>query len=128
MDVHYVLAPSSPPLTLQLLARPCARIENLTFERNGARVAFAESRKGPWTTWRDTTNAGDSLRLGISYDVALTGDGNIPLVHVGAPLARSDSDPVTIRFIGTGEVEFPYMTREADAEWSGRYVAVPSFV
>jgi hypothetical protein len=128
VDVHYNLAPSSQPLTFQVLARPCARIDNIAFERNGARVAFAESRNGPWTTWRDTTSAGDAIRVGISYDVALAGDGSIPLVHLGAPLVSSDSDAVTIRFIGTGEVEFPHMSRQADAEWSGRYVAVPSFV
>jgi hypothetical protein len=128
VDEHYHLGPSSQPLTLQLLGRPCARIENVAFERNGARIAFAESRNGRWTTWRDTTAAGDTISLAVSYDVTLAGGGAIPLMHLGVPLARKDSDAVTIRFMGMGEVEFPHMTRQAAAEWAGRYVAVPSFV
>ena len=128
VDEHYVLAPSSQPLTLQMLGRPCTRIENVAFEHNGARMVFAESRNGSWTTWSGTSLAGDTISLGVSYDVVLAGDGSIPLMHLGVPLARKDSNVVHIRFIGAGDVEFPHMTRQADAEWSGRYVAVPSFV
>jgi hypothetical protein len=36
---------------------------------------------------------------------------------------------VVVRFGQTdGRVEFPHMSRQAASEWSGRFIAVPSFV
>jgi len=132
-------------------------IEHMRIERDGIVLAGAEARHGPWITWRDTTpQGGDSLRLFVSYDVWLGGSRTIPLAHLTPPLARQDSSrggavTVAVRFVrGAGEVEFPHMTRavpansaeraeqkahagrngtrQAPDEWSGRYVAVPSFV
>jgi hypothetical protein len=70
----------------------------------------------------------------VRYDLWLGGSRTIPLVHLAAPLARVDSSrqgavTVALRFDrGAGQVEFPHMTRQAPNEWSGRYVAAPSFV
>jgi hypothetical protein len=90
----------------------------------------------------------------VGYDVWLGGSRTIPLAHLANPLARKDSSgrgavTVAVRFArSSGEVEFPHMTpfansanraeqtaqagrngtRQALNEWSGRYVAVPSFL
>jgi hypothetical protein len=106
-------------------------IENMRIERDGVVLPDSGTRHGPWITWRDTAGrVGDSVRLAVSYDVWLGGSRTIPLVHLTEPLARNGS-PVTIamRFAyDTGDVEFPHMTRQAPNQWSGRYVATPSYV
>jgi len=132
VEEHYVLGISSP-LELRVLTRPCMVIENLIIERDGVALAVAETRKGPWIIWRDTTgHGGDSLL--VRYNVWLGGSRTIPLAHLTAPLPGVDSSrqgPVTVSVqFGRGEaqVEFPHMTRQAPKAWSGRYVAAPSFV
>jgi hypothetical protein len=164
IEERYVLGPSSQPIVLRVLTRPCIVIEKMRIERDGvAALVTAEARNRPWLTWRDTTPSGDdSIRLLVRYHVWLGGSGTIPLVHLAAPLAREDSSrqgavTVAVRFArGAGQVGFPHMTRavptlsteraertepvgapgassrngtrQAPNEWSGRYVAIPSFV
>jgi len=114
----YALASSSSPIELRVLTRPCAAIENMRIERGGAALVVVQSRNGPWITFRDSTaSSGDSLRLIVQYDVRLAGTGIIPLVHLAAPLARTDSAPlgavsVEVRFTDDARrVDFPHMTR-----------------
>ncbi len=135
VEERYALGPSAASIELRVLTRPCMVIEHLRIERDGVALAGAEGRHGPWITWRDTTPPGsDSLRLLVRYDVWLGGSRTIPLMHLADPLARNDSSrqgavTVAVRFAkGAGKVEFPHMTRQAPNEWSGRYVAAPSFV
>lgn len=135
VEERYVLGPSSQPLELRLLTRPCVVVEDMRMERDGIALTGAEARNGPWITWRDTTPpGGDSLRLSVRYNLWLGGSRTIPLVHLAAPLARTDSSrqgavTVTVRFARTvAGVEFPHMSRQAPNEWSGRYVATPSFL
>jgi hypothetical protein len=109
-------------------------VENLRVELDGAALAGSEARHGPWIVWRDTTAPrSNSGQLSVRYDVWLGGSRTIPLAHLAAPPAgdssRNGAAAVAIRFArGVGEVEFPFMTRQAPDEWSGRYVALPSFV
>ena len=135
VEERYVLRPSSQPLELRLLTRPCVVVEDMRIELDGVALAGAETRNGPWITWRDTTPpGGDSLRLSVRYNLWLGGSRTIPLVHLAAPLTRADSSRqgavfVTVRFTRSiAGVEFPHMSRQASNEWSGRYVATPSFV
>ena len=124
---------SSSAIELRLLTRPCTTIENLRVERAGLAMNFAESRDGPWVTFRDST-PGDSLPVIVRYDVRLTGTRRIPLVHLGTPLARNSAArlgavSVDVTFADeTSRVAFPHMTRQAPRRWSARYVGVPSFV
>ena len=124
---------SSAPIELRLLTRPCTKIENISAVRAGLAMTFVESRDGPWVTLRDST-PGDSLPFTVRYDVRLAGAGIIPLVHLAAPLARNNaarlgavSVAVTFRD-QAGRIAFPHMTRQAQNQWSARYVGVPSFV
>jgi len=133
VDERYLLGRSSPPLELRVLTRPCMVIENLLIERDGVALTVTEERRGPWIIWRDTTSAnGDSLL--VRYNVWLGGSRSIPLAHLTAPLPGIDSSrqglvAVAVQFgRGEAEVEFPHMTRQAPKQWSGRYVAAPSFV
>lgn len=134
VEERYTLAPSAPSIELQALTRPCVVIENMRVELNGVAQPLAETHNGPWITWRETTRSGaDSVRLLVRYDAWLGGSGAVPLVHLAAPLAREPSRQgavtVAVRFTGIdGEVAFPHMTRQAPNEWSGRYIAAPSFV
>ena len=135
VEERYVLGPSSRPLELRLLTRPCVVMEDMRIERDGVALAGAEARSGPWITWSDITRPGGaSLRLSVRYNLWLGGSRTIPLVHLAAPLSREDSSrqgavTVTVRFARSiGGVEFPHMSRQAPNEWSGRYVATPSFV
>ena len=124
---------SSSPIELRLLTRPCITIENLRIERAGLALEVVQSREGPWVTIRDTT-AGDSLPLIVRYVVRPAGTGIIPLVHLAAPLARNTAarlGAVSVDVIlanETSRVAFPHMTRQAQNQWSARYVGVPSFV
>ena len=124
---------SSAPLELRLLTRPCANIENISVERAGLAMTFVESRDGPWVTLRDST-PGDSLPFTVRYDVRLAGTGTIPLVHLAAPLARNNAArlgavSVDVTFTDqAGRIEFPHMTRQAQNQWTARYVGVPSFI
>ena len=134
VEERYTLEPSAVPIELKVLTRPCVVIENMRIERDGVVQAIAEVRTGPWITWRDTTpSSADSIRLLVEYDAWLGGSGAVPLVHLASPLARESSGEgsvtVAVRFAGNdGEVAFPHMTRQAPNEWSGRYIAAPSFV
>ena len=135
VEERYALGPSAASLELRVMTRPCMLVENLRVERDGVVLKGSETFNGPWITWRDTTTArGDSLRLSVRYTVWLGGSRTIPLMHLTAPLARNESSrlgavTVAVRFAHRGgQVEFPYMTRQAPNEWSGRYVAVPSFL
>jgi len=135
VEERYALGPSAASLELRVMTRPCMLVENLRVERDGVVLKGSETFNGPWITWRDTTTArGDSLRLSVRYTVWLGGSRTIPLMHLTAPLARRESSrlgavSVVLRFAHSGgQVEFPYMTRQAPNEWSGRYVAVPSFL
>lgn len=132
VEERYTLGPSSAPIELQALTRPCVFIANVNIERDGAALALAESRKGRWITWRNSTpTGGDSIRLLVRYDAWLGGSGALPLVHLAAPLARNDrrgAVAVAVRFPRGGRVDFPHMTRQSPNEWSGRYIAMPSFV
>lgn len=102
-------------------------------ERGGVALSFVESRDGPWITLRDTTPA-DSLPLLVRYDVRLTGTSSIPLLHLAAPLTRTSATrlgAVSVEVMlagGASRVAFPHMTRQAQNQWTARYVAVPSFV
>ena len=135
VDERYVLRLAPQALEFRIMTKPCMRVENLRVEGNGVVLMGSESLVGPWIMWRDTTFApGDSLRLSVRYTVWLGGSRTIPLMHLTAPLARNESSrlgavTIALRFAHSGgEVEFPYMTRQAPNEWSGRYVAVPSFL
>ena len=69
----------------------------------------------------------------MRYDAWLGGSGTVPLVHLTAPLARTtsrqDMVSVVVRFLRDGgSVDFPHLTRQAPNEWSGQFVATPSFV
>ena len=135
VEERYALGPSAASLELRVMTRPCMLVENLRVEGDGVVLKGSETLNGPWITWRDTTTArGDSLRLSVRYTVWLGGSRTIPLMHLTAPLARNESSrlgavTVALRFAHSGgQVEFPYMTRQAPNEWSGRYVAVPSFL
>jgi hypothetical protein len=125
VDERLVLPPSSQPLELRVLTRPCMKIEYARVERNGVDLDVGQFRHGPWIIWRDTTVAtGDSLRLRVRYHVWMGGSRTIPLAHVQAPLATT----LGVRFArAEGQVDFPHMSREDDG-WSGRYVATPAFV
>jgi hypothetical protein len=124
---------SSAPLELRLLTRPCANIETISVERAGLAMTMVESRDGPWLTLRDST-PGDSLPFTVRYDVRLAGTGTIPLVHLAAPSARNNAArlgavSVDVTFTDqAGQIEFPHMTRQAQGQWTARYVGVPSFV
>jgi hypothetical protein len=131
----YLLAPSASPVSLKVLTRPCATIENLVLEQAGAVLTVKESRDGPWITFQGTiAPRDDSLRLVVRYDVRPAGAGVIPLVHLATAVTGtggSRTSPVTVdvRVADTmARVSFPHMTRQAPNEWSARYVAVPSFV
>ena len=135
VEERYALGPSAASLELRVMTRPCMLVENLRVEGDGVVLKGSETLNGPWITWRDTTAArGDSLRLSVRYTVWLGGSRTIPLMHLTAPLVRNESSrlgavTVALRFAHSGgQVEFPYMTRQAPNEWSGRYVAVPSFL
>lgn len=131
VEEHYLV--TSSPSELRVLTHPCAAIRNMRIERGGIPVNVVESRDGPWITLRDTT-PGDSRPLTVRYDVRLAGTGRIPLVHLAAPLARSNAArlgavAVEVNFDdGSKRVAFPHMTRQAQHRWSARYVGVPSFV
>jgi len=133
VEGRYVVTPTS--IALKVLTRPCATIENLHIERNGVAMGMAQSRNGPWITYRDTTAFdGEFLVLVVQYHVQLTGAGVIPLVHLASAVTPDDSTRlgpvrVDVRFAdGAGTVSFPHMTRQASGVWSARYAAVPSFV
>lgn len=131
VEERYVM--TSSPSELRVLTRPCAAIENVRMERGGVVLNVVESRDGPWITLRDTTLS-DSLPLFVRYDVRLTGTGSIPLLHLAAPLARTNATPLGAVSVevtladGASRVAFPHMTRQAQNRWAARYVAVPSFV
>ena len=132
VEEHHVLG-TSQPVELRALTRPCVVIEHLEIERNGEIIRPTESRRGRWISWRDSAAPGsDSTRFSIRYDAWLGGSGAVPLVHLAAPLAKTSSRDgsvsLTVRYPGDGAVEFPHMTRQAPNEWSGRFVAMPSFV
>jgi hypothetical protein len=133
VEQEYVLAVSQP-LELRALTRPCVVIDHVRIERDGTPLRLDETRDGRWITWRDgTASGGDSIRLVVRYDAWLGGSGAVPLVHLAAPVTRAGSRQgnvnVVVRFPRDGDkVVFPRMTRQAPNEWSGRFVAVPSFV
>ena len=135
VEERYLLTPSAAPISLRVLTRPCATIENLHIERAGAVLPVMETRDGPWITFRDTTaRQDDTGRLFVRYDVRLAGAGVVPLAHLASSVTGSGSTrtgPVKVLVRGTdstARVSFPHMTRQAHNEWSARYVAVPSFV
>ena len=135
VEERYLLAPSSSPIALRVLTRPCATIENLALEQAGSVMSVTESRAGPWITFHGTIAAqDDSLRLFVRYDVRPAGTGIIPLVHMATAVTGTGSTrtgPVTVDVRvsdAVARVAFPYMTRQAPNEWSARFVAVPSFV
>ena len=128
------MTPSPSPITLRVLVRPCATIRNVRIERAGVALAMAQSRNGPWITFRDTTASDrDSLTLFVRYDVRLAGKGVIPLVHLSSAMVSNAStrlEPVKVDVRlsdHAAQVSFPHMTRQAPGAWSARYAAVPSF-
>ena len=126
VDASYVVASSGSPLELRVLTRPCVTIENVHVERDGVASGLTGEPKGPWIIWRDATVPNDTIRLRVRYDVKRGGTGVIPLLHPASSLADVH---VTVRFDDRAKrVSFPRMTYQGPAEWSGRYVAVPSFV
>jgi hypothetical protein len=135
VEERYLLAPAAAPVSLRVLTRPCTKIGNLAVERAGSVLPVAESRAGPWLTFRDTTQGnGDSLRLLVRYDVQPAGAGVIPLVHLTSAVTRNGSaraGPVNVLVTisdTAARVAFPHMTRDAPNGWSAPFVAVPSFV
>ena len=135
VEERYLLAPSATPISLRVLTRPCATIENLALEQAGAVLPVTESRHGPWTTFHGTIAArDDSIRLVVRYDVRPAATGVIPLVHLATALTGTGSTrggPVRVDVRvsdAMGRVSFPHMTHQAPNEWSARFVAVPSFV
>lgn len=123
VEARYVLT-SQGPLELHVLDRPCATVGNIRVERNGVALGVAKTRSGPWMTYRASTFSGDTSRIVVRYAVKRGGSSDIPLLHPGGALAKVD---VTVRGDDATRVDFPQMTRQASG-WSGRYVAVPSFV
>lgn len=122
-----------PTNELWVLNRPCVSIENLVVERSGVVVAPLQVTQGPWLILRDTTRGTDSASWRVSYDVALAGAADIPLLHPAASLPREADGGgtalVRLRFAGdAGRVTFPHLTRDANGDWSATLVAVPSFV
>ena len=108
---------------------------NLRVEQAGSVLSVTESRAGPWITFRDTIAGGDdSLRLLVRYDVRPAGAGVVPLVHLASAVTGNGSTrtgpvKVLVRVSdAAARVAFPHMTRQAPNEWSGRFVAIPSFV
>ena len=135
VEEQYLLAPSASPISLRVLTRPCATIENLHFEQAGSVLSVTQSRAGPWITFHGTIAApDDSLRLFVRYDVRPAGTGVIPLVHLATALTGTGSTragPVTVDVRvsdASARVVLPHMTRRAPNEWSAPFVAVPSFV
>jgi hypothetical protein len=158
VEQRFAVGAATEPIELRLLTRPCMLIHNLRVERNGAPVAGVEARKGPWITWRDTTQSRpDSPVLTIAYEAWLGGSRTIPLAVLTSVLPGTrmadGAVRVAVQFDGravlASDVEFPQMTRVAlpgsvradqpvrenpsgtrqlPSAWSGRYVALPSFL
>ena len=130
VEERYSRGQSAQPIELRIMTRPCMVIEKVHIERNSVAQAITETRSGPWMIWRDTTSTvGGSLT--VRYNVWLGGSRTIPLAHLTSPLTRDASGAVAVAVqfgVGEAQVEFPHMTRQAPKEWSGRYVATPSFV
>ena len=126
VDASYVVASSGSPLELRVLTRPCVTIENVHVERDGVALGLTGEPKGPWIIWRDATVSNDTIRLRVRYDVKRGRTGVVPLLHPASSLANVH---VRVRFDDRAKrVSFPQMTYQGPAEWSGRFVAVPSFV
>ena len=126
VEERYVFVPTTPSLELRILTRPCVTIENLQVERDGVALGGSRAQSGPWIAYRDSVLPDDTVRLFVRYDVKHGETGVIPLMHVAAPMARVS---VSVRFDDSARrVTFPHMTRQAPAQWSARYAAVPSFV
>ena len=126
VDASYVVALSGSPLELRVLTRPCVIVQNVQVERDGVASGLTREPKGPWIVWQDARVSTDTIRLRVRYDVKRGGTGVIPLLHPASSLADVH---VTVRFDDRAKrVSFPRMTYQEPAEWSGRYVAVPSFV
>ena len=136
VEARFTVAPVPAPVELRLLARPCLDLEGFHLERDGAATPVVSQREDPWLVLRDTSAAaGDTLRLFVQYRVRWRGArAAIPLAHLASPIPQRDGERegavrVVARFTdGAGRVRFPHMSAGADATWSARYVAVPSFV
>jgi len=132
-----LMAPDTGTVALRALSRPCAEVANVRIERSGTTVEPAVDHRGPWTTWTLPSPAvlSDTLRLDVRYDVILTAaPAEVPLLHPTMAFARDDSSReghVTLRVQlakGSGTVHLPSLVPDSLAAWSGRFIAVPSFV
>lgn len=131
------IAPAPPDVELRALSRPCAELRGLRVERSGVEVPGTVERRGPWLVHPGPGDvaAGGSLDLLIRYEIATAGSSpGLPLFHPTTPVPQEDGERegtvrVDVRLAGpTGGVELPHMSRESPTHWTGRYVAIPSFV
>jgi len=137
VEERYVLTPGPAALELRALSRRCAELLNLRVERRGTDVLGVHGSDGPWLSFRDTATApgGDTLRLVVRYEVRRRDrSADVPLWHLTTPIPQRDGEregtvSLLVRFAdGDGRLAFPHATRDATGAWSGRYVAIPSFV
>lgn len=137
VEERYVITPAPSTVELRALSRPCAEVGSVRIERDGAETSLVAERHGPWLLHRVASGAltAGTLRLTVRYDVRTVGaDPEVPLLHLTEPIPQRDGERegtvhVRVHFAdGRGRVLFPHMASRADAEWSARYVAIPSFV
>ncbi|MBV6519929.1 MAG: hypothetical protein MNPFHGCM_00032 [Gemmatimonadaceae bacterium] len=137
---RFRLVSDAAGLQLQLLQRPCAIVGPVVAFASSLRaplagsagVTLAARADGPWTLLSDSAIV-DASGLELRYTV--TGRGrsvDIPLVHPREAVPRGDDDReggVVLRVATPGEPTFPRLVREGvGGTWTGRFVAVPSFV
>ena len=126
----------------QWLARPCAEIGDIQLTDARGRVVLAPASHGVWVKLDDAVLATRGAPIdSFTVDYRVQGGGargttrDIPLVLPSFPIPRSEGareGSVTVRVLGTTRdesVRFPQLARSANGEeWSGRFVAIPSFV
>jgi hypothetical protein len=123
-------------LHLQLLARACASVSGVTVSNYVHTLPLSATVHGPFIRLRDTTGQAfnaDSSGFDVGYTVALAAPSvDIPLVQLARPIPRREDDgegSVSLSVRTDDEVRFPRLTRSASTgAWTGRYVAIPSFV
>ena len=126
--------------TLQYLARPCVAVGVVERVVGRTRVVLASTPNGPWRTLGNRSAAvvsgNGATDFEVEYRVTFSGpELDIPLVHPTQPIPRREGQregDVTIRATiddARAIVSFPHLRREAGTtRWSGRFVAIPSFV
>ena len=134
---EYRVPNDSGALQLQLLRRRCTPVSAVRLSAAAKSVMLLQILNSPWTALRDTSGAldssnGDSAGFGIRYAVSLLQPtADIPLVHLTRAIPRRESEReggVSVSVVTDGEVEFPRLSRTAARTWTGRFVAIPSFV